>query len=397
VDFYERLKEQPRSFVALGILVTIVGLGLYTGRLPLSPSASADSGHIVSLYVDGQKRLFSSNSGTVGDVLHQAGVTLAEGDLVDPSANTPLPQGPFNINVYRARPVVVVDGTQDFYIHSAYSSPDLLAKAAGLTVYPEDKYNTGIVTDTEVLKYGNVGEQVTIIRAKPISVNVDGSVRSIRTQANTVGEALKDAGISLGLKDTVSVPLSSPIIPGMLVTVTRVTDATVTLTQAIPRTVQTVTDPDVMKGQQVVQTAGSDGQKTVTYEIHYRNGVETSRELLQVVSQTAPVTEVVAIGTKVLFEGSVEYWRPLVEQAAAQWGLDPNVMLRIMQCESNGNAGDVSTFVVLGQHPEGLFQYLPSTWEAAGGTADNIFDGPTQIQITAKKMATEGTGAWACQ
>ncbi len=397
MNFYGRLKEQPRSFVALGILVTIVGLGLYTGRLPLSPSASADSGHIVSLYVDGQKRLFDSNSGTVADVLNRAGVTLSQGDLVDPSPSTPLSAGPFNINVYRARPVVVVDGSNEFYIHSAYSSPELLAKAAGLTVYPEDKYDTGIISDTDVLKYGTVGEQVSIIRAKPLTVNVDGGTRNVRTQSSSVGGALKDAGISLGLKDTVSVPLTAKVIPGMSVSVTRVTDATVTLTQTVPRGVQTVTDPDVMKGTQIVQVAGSDGQKTETYEIHYRNGVETSRQLLQVVSQTAPVTEVVAIGTKVLFEGSVEYWRPLVEQAAAQWGVDPNVMLRIMQCESNGNAADVSTFVVLGQHPEGLFQYLPTTWEAAGGTADNILDGPTQIQITAKKMATDGTGAWACQ
>ncbi|MGC8165185.1 hypothetical protein ACP3WT_26585, partial [Salmonella enterica] len=72
-------------------------------------------------------------------------------------------------------------------------------------------------------------------------------------------------------------------------------------------------------------------------------------------------------------------------------------MLRIMQCESNGNAADISRFVVNGQHPMGLFQYLPTTWVAAGGTIDNILDGPTQIELTAKKMALYGTSPWACR
>jgi len=181
------------------------------------------------------------------------------------------------------------------------------------------------------------------------------------------------------------------------VEITRVTEALATITEILKRPVQTVTDPSILKGQTQVRTPGADGQKTVTYLIHYTDGVETTRTPVQVVSQTAPQTQVVVIGTKVIFAGNVEYWRPQVVAAATQWGLDPNTMLRIMQCESNGNASDVSAFVVDGQHPTGLFQYLPSTWIAAGGTKDNIFDGSVQIQITAKKMAAQGTKAWACQ
>jgi hypothetical protein len=153
----------------------------------------------------------------------------------------------------------------------------------------------------------------------------------------------------------------------------------------------------MLKGQTVVTTPGADGQKTVTWRIHYQDGHEIGREAVQLVSQTNPVAQVVTVGTKVMFAGSVEYWRPLVEAAAAQYGLDPNMMLRIMNCESHGNATDVSSFVINGQHPTGLFQFLPSTWISAGGTQDNIFDGSVQIQLAAKKMAKEGTGAWQCK
>ncbi len=350
---------------------------------------------MVSLYVDGQKRIFSTDATTVGDILRRADVKLAPGDLVEPAAAATVPSGQFNINVYRAHPVLVVDGVRSYRLESAYQSPRLLALAAGLTVYPEDQYRTEVITD--FVQTGAIGEKVTIVRAKPLSVKVDGTVHQLRTQADTIAGALQGADIALGAKDTVSVSLTAPVLPGTQVQVTRVTEAVVTITTALPRAVKTITDPSMLKGQTKVQTEGSDGQKTVTYRIHYQNGVETARELLQVVNQTDPTTKVVVVGTKVIFAGSIEYWRPQVEAAAAQWGIDPNMMLRIMQCESNGNASDVNATPVNGQHASGLFQYLPSTWIAAGGTADNIFDGSVQIQLTAKKMALYGTGPWACK
>lgn len=385
----------PRNALAIVILITIVSLGFSSGRLPFSPSAIADSGTLVSLFVDGHKRIFASDAATVGDVLGQSGVKLSQGDLVEPAADTHVTSGQFNINIYRARPVLVVDGLQSYHLTTAYQNPRLVALAAGLTVYAEDQYHNEVITD--MVADGGLGEKVTLVRAKPLTINVDGGTRDIRVQSTTVGEALKEAGISLGLQDTVSTPLASPVIPGTTLTITRVSEVVATITHTLPRPTRTLTDPTMLKGKRIVKTDGSDGQKTITYRIHYRDGVETGHEALQVISQTEPVARVEVVGTKVFFAGSVEYWRPQVEAAAAQWGFDPNTMLRIMACESGGNATSVSRFIVGGEHPMGLFQYLPSTWRSAGGTDDNILDGSVQIKLTAKKMALYGTGPWACK
>ena len=354
---------------------------------------------MVSLYVDGSRRLFSTNSQDVGDVLKHAGVKLASGDIVEPAAATSISHGQFNINVYRAHPVLVEDGLRTYHIHSAHQSPRLLALDAGIKTYPEDTYTTGIITD--IVENSALGEKVTINRAKPMQVQVDGGVRTIRTQAGTIGDALKAADISLGVQDTVSQSLGAPVLPGMDVAITRVSEALVTQTQTLPRPVQTITDPTALKGTTTVTNPGSDGQKTVTYRIHYTNGVETSREVVQVVSETDPQPQIVSVGTKVVFAGSVEYWRPLVEAAAAANGLDPNMMLRIMNCETHGNASDVSSFVINGQHPTGLFQFLPSTWATAtakyGSGTEDIMDGAAQIKIAAAYMAANGTGAWECK
>jgi uncharacterized protein YabE (DUF348 family) len=392
---YQRLKSQPRNFVAIGILIILVYFGLTSGHLPLSPTANADAQRMVSLYADGQKRVFATEAKTVGDVLKRGNVTLQPGDLVEPAAGTPITQGVFNINIYRGRPVLVQDGYRFYHIKSAYQNPRLLAQAAGLQLYPEDRFQTGLITN--VVGDEAIGVKVAVKRAAPMTVHADGQTKIIRTQAGTVADALKTAGVQLGLKDTVSTPADAPVVRGMEVAVTRVSDVETTVTTTLPAPVKTITDPTLLKGRTVVQIPGSDGQKVAVYRVHYRDGVETGRELVKLVSQTDPVTRVEVIGTKVFFGGSVEYWRPLVEQAAVTWGLDPNTMLRIMSCESGGNATTVSRFIVAGEHPTGLFQYLPSTWRAAGGTDDNILDGAAQIRLTAKKMATSGTGAWACR
>lgn len=366
-----------------------------SGRVPLSPAANADSQSLVSLYADGHKRVFATDATTVGTVLERSGVKLGPGDLVEPAVGFVVPKTKFNINVYRARPVLVQDGYRTYRLQSAYQSPRLLAQAAGLKVYPEDTLTLGVITN--VVDHTAIGDKVSIKRATPLTIHADGKSRLIRTQAATVGEAIKAANVPLGLKDTVSRSLEAPIISGMEVVITRVAEADVTVNEKIARKVEIITDPTMLKGKKEVRTLGSDGEKVSRYRVHYRDGVETGRQLLEVVSETEPVTRVEVVGTKVLFAGSVEYWRPLVEAAAEQWGLDPNTMLRIMACESKGNATIVSRFIVNGEHPTGLFQYLPSTWVASGGTADNILDGAAQIRITARKMAREGTSAWACQ
>ena len=390
-----RLHQQPRNAFAIGILLIIASFGFKSDHFQTTPSAHADSQRIVSLYVDGQKRVITTNATTVADLLRTSGVTVASADLVEPAPKTAIPDGFFNVNVYRARPIVVHDGSKTFEFASAYQSPHLLAQQAGLKLYPEDAYTMQVVTD--VADPTQIGVQVQVKRAVPLIVHVDGHDDAIRTQAHTVGTALADAGVKLGLKDTVSLPATAPIEPGLAVDITRVADVTTSVTDSLPFATKTIIDPTMLVGQTTVKTAGVNGSRTGIWLIHYQNGAETSRTMQSLVSQTAPVQEVLIQGSKVLFAGSVEYWRPQVEAAAAQWGLDPNKMMRIMACESGGNATSISHFIVNGEHPEGLFQFLPSTWTSAGGTTNNILDGSVQIQLAAKKMATQGFSAWQCQ
>ncbi|WP_422773839.1 G5 domain-containing protein [Plantactinospora sp. WMMC1484] len=72
----------------------------------------------------------------------------------------------------------------------------------------------------------------------------------------------------------------------------------VTETRSIPFGERTVRDSSLAKGKRKVRTAGVKGSKTLTYEVTYVNGEETSKKLVSEVVTKKPVTQVVAVGTK---------------------------------------------------------------------------------------------------
>lgn len=74
---------------------------------------------------------------------------------------------------------------------------------------------------------------------------------------------------------------------------------TVTATKKIAFGKRTVEDSSLAKGTRKVRIKGVAGVKTLTYEVTLTNGVETSRKLLKAVVTKKPVTQVIAIGTKV--------------------------------------------------------------------------------------------------
>jgi resuscitation-promoting factor RpfB len=77
-----------------------------------------------------------------------------------------------------------------------------------------------------------------------------------------------------------------------------ITTRTVTKARSIPYQTRRVDDASLDRGTTRVRTAGAPGVKTLTYQVTYTNGVETSRRLMSTVVTRQPVTKVVAVGTR---------------------------------------------------------------------------------------------------
>ncbi len=351
--------------------------------------ARADSAKIVSLSYCGANRIVTTDAVTVGDLLTRLDLHPGAKDLVEPGASTTIPNGFYNVNVYCAQPYRIVDGAKVTLVQSAQHAPTLIAADGGVTIYPEDKVTLAPVDD--FVQAQVVGQDIVVERAKLVHVTADGEAIPLRTRAATIGDFLSEKGIQLGEKDTVEPGLATPISEGLAIKVTRVAVVVTTKDEPIPRTTQTTNDPTITKGVTQVTDEGADGQQKVTYELTYNNGVVVKSRVLATVPVTPARPRTQIVGTKQIFAGSVEYWRPLVIDAANANGVDPNKMLRIMQCESGGSATASN-----GTH-FGLFQYDMQTWYGVGGNSDNIWDGPTQITKTAWKMGHYGFSAWVCQ
>ncbi len=75
-------------------------------------------------------------------------------------------------------------------------------------------------------------------------------------------------------------------------------------------------------------------------------------------------------------------WRPLIELAARRYHVDGAALYRMMMYESGGRRLAGTTY-------KGLFQYLPSTWQASWNPwrGASIYNGWAQIRATAYAIA----------
>jgi soluble lytic murein transglycosylase-like protein len=78
----------------------------------------------------------------------------------------------------------------------------------------------------------------------------------------------------------------------------------------------------------------------------------------------------------------------IITAAAQAYGVDPSLLISTAACESGYNP---YSYNPSGPY-EGLFQFLPSTFRAHGGT--NIWDPNQQAQIAASMFAAGESGEW---
>lgn len=296
--------------------------------------------------------------------------------MVEPKPDTVIPEGFFNVNVYRARPVVVVDGAKTYRVDTAVQSPRLIAEAAGVKLYREDDFTVSNVTDFAA--DGTVGQKVVIDRAMPITILSNGVATTARTQQKTVKAVLAERDVALGPKDTVVTPVETAVTPGMTIRINRVTVVTQQQVEAIAFATQTIKDPNLDAGVTQVRTEGVAGSKTSTYRIHFTNGRESARELLAQQVTAQPVGKVMVVGTKIDYSANpVELGK---QMAAARGWTDGqwDALYKLWMKESGWNPAARN----LGSGACGIPQALPCSKITDKSTAGQITWGLNYIKST---------------
>ncbi len=288
----------------------VVFFALIASALLLGATAQAQSparsheaqpeGRLITLYDRGEKSVFLTQAKTMGEALEEQGIELDARDAVEPSVNEELVAPDYRVNIYRARPVIVVDGSTRTRIITPYQTAQRIAKDAGITLYLEDKATMSRSTD---LVGDGAGLVLTIQRATHFTFDLYGKKSEVRTHGRTVGEMLKEKNVLLGADDRVSVALTTPMYSGMEVRVWREGKQTITSEQAIGFGVEFVYDADRPVGYRAVQTPGKPGVLMVTYEVEIKDGTELSRKEIARLVTKHPATQQLTIGIKGLENG----------------------------------------------------------------------------------------------
>lgn len=312
------------SLIALFILIFGIVFAAFTFQYRVAAAdESADEpamgSHFISFY-DGDNRInVRSDAATVRDALSRANIALNDGDKVEPALDEPISSDDFNINIYRARNLVVLDGCHKKYVRTASTSPEEIATDAGVELLDEDV--------VELIPYNNLLESgqtlaYRVKRAKVVNINFYGKPITIRTQQKTVKAMLEEQKIDTDAeKNWISINLKTKINDGMSFTIQPQGIQTITVEEGIAFSEKTIQDYDLEYGKRVVVKYGQKGQKTVTYEVNMKNGVELSRKKLSEIITKEPVAQEVKIGMKLnLPAGSHEDWMRAAGISAGDYG-----------------------------------------------------------------------------
>jgi uncharacterized protein YabE (DUF348 family) len=323
--------------ITLAVLLVLTGAGLLVAHKASKPISAA---YVVIVSHDGVKQTVPSREPTVGTLLAKLHITLNPGDVVEPGLAAHINQDKFRINVYRAKPVQIVDGAQKEFAFSAATTPRSVAEQTGQKLYPEDQVTSAPAQN--FIETGAIGQVVTIKRSVPVQLIIYGTPALTRSAADTVGEMLKEKNIKLNPGDTVQPNQATPITPNMQVFVLRKGTSITTEQQQIPAPVQTVEDPSLTTGTSAVRQQGSPGILLITYEVNQQTGAKTQ---LQSAIIQPPVAEILAKGTApVPASSSLSSW-----------------LAKLRQCESGGNYADNT-----GNGYYGAYQFSLGTWERLG-------------------------------
>lgn len=276
----------------------------------------ADS-RVVNVYADGQSQTLPTRAKTVKDLLERLDIKLNDGDVVEPGLDTQILEDDFSVNVYRSRPVTVIDGNKEVTINTAAQSPRKVAEEAGATLFPEDDVKVEIPDN--VIDEGSATEQLVINRSIPVKLVMYGQSYDVRTHAKTVGELVEEKGLNTN-DVTVLPPAETVLTANMVVFVTYKDKNIVTAEEVIPNGEEIVSDAELTMGQTQVRQEGSPGKKVVIYEVDKAD--PNKKTVLQEVIAIQPINRVVAKGTKVVVgtvTGSKADWMRLAGIDASQY------------------------------------------------------------------------------
>jgi len=291
------IRKSATSFGALIATVLFLILAIVVSNSVITHAgdgSQAQPGRLLTVHDRGSEKVVLSQAATIGDALKEAGIVIDSKDVVEPATEVKLVASDYQINIYRARPVMIIDGNVRQKVVSPYQTAEQIAKSVGMVLHPED---IATIDRVDNITEGT-GLQLTINRATPFVVNLYGKTSTVRTQGLTVGEMLIEKGITLSVDDKVMPSQETTLTEGLAVRIWREGKQTVTLDESIAFDVDKTENVDQSVSYREIITAGETGIRSVSYEITIEDGQEVGRVEIASVTIKQPKTQIELVGVR---------------------------------------------------------------------------------------------------
>ncbi|WP_342507662.1 ubiquitin-like domain-containing protein [Sporosarcina sp. FSL K6-2383] len=277
-----RSKQIAVTVVSLTLFVAITTLVLFEGTQKS-----------VTLQVNGEELEIKTHAHTVGHLLSEQEIEVAEHDLVTPSVNTSIEDG-LSIRWEQSKQVAIQVDQEHTDIWTTSSTVGEALALAGINVTEYDDVNPGLSTKLEA------DNEITVHKAFEVMLNDGGEEKKVWSTSTTVADFLKRENIQLNDDDRLNRKAEGYLKPGSVVEVVRVEKVTDVVEEPAGFAVETRSDSSLLKGREKVVQEGKKGTVSREFEVVKENGKEVSRKLLAEKVITEPQKKIVAVGSKVM-------------------------------------------------------------------------------------------------
>jgi uncharacterized protein YabE (DUF348 family) len=272
----------------------------------------------IQILADGQIRALYSADRTPTSLLTRAGVSVLPGDEVLSNGQVIDPSQPFPANIkslsLQILPLVsytlTVDGVKTDLTSTAQSLGSALW-AAGYTFFAVDQLIPPAYTPL------TPNLSAILNHSRQVTIHVQDENITTRTTATTVGEALKDAGLSVQGLDYSVPPPEAHIPSNEEMRLVRVIEEVLVEQSPLPFDTEYQPDPDLEIDNQSIIQPGEYGLSAERVRVRYEDGQEVSRQVESQWESRQPQPRIIGFGTSVVMHTavvdgvSIQYWRAL--------------------------------------------------------------------------------------
>ena len=246
-------------------------------------------------------------------LLSQAGITLNSNDRLllnglPTVLDEPITTYPITLQIRRATPLTLLTPDGEQKLHSSAFTIGEALQEASISLHARDKVDTPLNSPISQ-------SPISISPSIELTVSTNGKTIQVHSSAQTVGEALAEAGIPL-IGTDYSLPAEEQSLPSDgQIRIVRVTESLQLAQKPIPFESELQASADVPLDQTQILQPGEIGLTVQRIRIRYEDGEEVSRLTEDETMVRPPKTRIMAYGTKVEVQSAVvdgvniEYWR----------------------------------------------------------------------------------------